>query len=43
MLDSSYYTQVDTILQNYPAGERSLIPVIQDIRTADSSVLRAFR
>ncbi len=32
MLDSSYYTQVDTILQNYPAGERSLIPVIQDIQ-----------
>ena len=32
MLDPSYYTQVDTILKNYPAGERALIPVIQDIQ-----------
>lgn len=32
MLDQSYYTQVDTILKNYPTGERSLIPVIQDIQ-----------
>ena len=32
MLDQSYYTQTDAILKNYPAGERSLIPVIQDIQ-----------
>ena len=32
MLDHSYYTQVDSILKNYPPEERSLIPVIQDIQ-----------
>ena len=32
MLDQSYYTQTDAILKNYPAEERSLIPVIQDIQ-----------
>ena len=32
MLDQSYYTKVDAFLKNYPAGERSLIPVIQDIQ-----------
>ena len=33
MLDQSYYRKTDEILANYPAEQKSLIPVMQDIQT----------